>query len=328
MDIVDFIDLKKNSGEERRRAHDLFPALWITDLFMERVLEDGHWTLFDPYEVKDLSECYGDEFKAKYIAYENDESITKNVMKAKDLWKKVLTSYFESGSPFLCFKDTANRANPNPHVGHIRSSNLCTEIFQNTNPNYYKIRLEFVDGTVETYDEEDLIIVDGGITKKANKVSALDSVNGKRVFIVEKEKIDGDTAVCNLASVNLSRINTKEDIERVVPIAIRMLDNVIDLNFYPLRKVKATNLKSRSIGLGVMGEAEMVAEYKLVWGENDHIKKIDEVMEAISYNAIKLSSDLALEKAIYVTYEGSNWSIGIMPHDHAPQAVNAHIEKD
>ena len=328
MDIMDFIDLKKNSGEERRRAHDLFPALWISNLFMERVLEDSHWTLFDPVEVKDLSEYFGEEFTAKYIAYENNDNITKNRIKAKDLWKKILTSYFESGSPFLCFKDSANKANPNQHVGHIRSSNLCTEIFQNTNPNYYKIRLEFVDGTVETYDEEDLIIVDGGITKKANKVSALDSVNGKRVFIVEKEKIDGDTAVCNLASVNLSRINTKEDIERVVPIAIRMLDNVIDLNFYPLRKVKATNLKSRSIGLGVMGEAEMVAEYKLVWGENDHFKKIDEVMEAISYNAIKSSSDLALEKGIYATYEGSNWSKGIMPHDHAPQAVNALIEKD
>jgi len=328
MDIVDFVDLKKNSGEERRRAHDLFPALWITDLFMERVLEDSHWTLFDPYEVKDLSECYGDEFKAKYIAYENDESITKDRMKAKDLWKKILTSYFEVGSPFLCFKDNANRANPNSHVGHIRSSNLCTEIFQNTNPNYYKIRLEFVDGSVQTFDEEDLVLVDGEITKKANKVSALDSINGKRVFIVEKEKIDGDTAVCNLASVNLSRINTKEDIERVVPIAIRMLDNVIDLNFYPLKKVKVTNLKSRSIGLGVMGEAEMLAEYKLAWGSNEHFKKIDQVMEAISYNAIKSSSDLAIEKGIYPTFEGSKWSLGIMPHDHAPQAVNALVDKD
>jgi len=264
MDIVDFIDLKKNSGEERRRAHDLFPSLWITDMFMERVLEDSHWTLFDPYEVKDLSELHGDAFRAKYLEYENDDSITKDRMKAKDLWKKILTSYFESGSPFLCFKDTANRANPNGHVGHIKSSNLCTEIFQNTNPNHYKIKLEFVDGTIETYEEDDLIVVDGGIQKKANKVSALDSINGKRVFIVEKEKTDGDTAVCNLASVNLSRINTKEDIERVVPIAVRMLDNVIDLNFYPLRKVKATNLKSRSIGLGVMGEAQMVAENRIV----------------------------------------------------------------
>ncbi|MDK2061849.1 ribonucleoside-diphosphate reductase subunit alpha [Aliarcobacter butzleri] len=328
MDIVDFVDLKKNSGEERRRAHDLFPALWISDLFMERVMEDSYWTLFDPYEVRDLSETFGDEFKAKYVAYENDETITKDRMKAKDLWKKILTSYFEVGSPFLCWKDTANRTNPNSHVGHIRSSNLCTEIFQNTNPNHYKIKLEFEDGTVSTYEESDLVVVDGGVTKKANKVSALDSVNGKRVFIVEKEKIDGDTAVCNLASINLSKINTKEDIERVVPTAIRMLDNVIDLNFYPLRKVKATNLKSRSIGLGVMGEAEMLAQHQLAWGSSEHFKKIDQIMEAISYNTIKSSSDLASEKGVYPTFEGSKWSKGIMPHDLAPQAVNALVDKD
>ncbi|MFW3406436.1 ribonucleoside-diphosphate reductase subunit alpha [Aliarcobacter butzleri] len=328
MDIVDFVDLKKNSGEERRRAHDLFPALWISDLFMERVMEDSYWTLFDPYEVRDLSETFGDEFKAKYIAYENDETITKDRMKAKDLWKKILTSYFEVGSPFLCWKDTANRTNPNSHVGHIRSSNLCTEIFQNTNPNHYKIKLEFEDGTISTYEESDLVVVDGGVTKKANKVSALDSVNGKRVFIVEKEKIDGDTAVCNLASINLSKINTKEDIERVVPTAIRMLDNVIDLNFYPLRKVKATNLKSRSIGLGVMGEAEMLAQHQLAWGSSEHFKKIDQIMEAISYNTIKSSSDLASEKGVYPTFEGSKWSKGIMPHDLAPQAVNALVDKD
>ena len=328
MDIMDFIDLKKNSGEERRRAHDLFPALWISDLFMERVLEDSHWTLFDPVEVKDLSEYFGEEFTAKYIAYENSDSVTKNRIKAKDLWKKILTSYFESGSPFLCFKDSANKANPNQHAGHIRSSNLCTEIFQNTNPNHYKIKIEFEDGTIKTFEEEDLVIVDGGITKKANKVTALDSINGKKIFIVEKQKIDGDTAVCNLASINLSRINTSEDIKRVVPIAVNMLDNVIDLNFYPLRKVKATNLKSRAIGLGVMGEAEMLANSKISWGSNEHFKKIDEIMEYISYNTILASSNLAIEKGSYPTFDGSNWSKGIMPHDHTPQAVNAIVNKD
>ena len=328
MDIMDFIDLKKNSGEERRRAHDLFPALWISDLFMERVLEDSHWTLFDPVEVKDLSEYFGEEFTAKYIAYENNDNITKNRIKAKDLWKKILTSYFESGSPFLCFKDSANKANPNPHAGHIRSSNLCTEIFQNTNPNHYKIKVEFEDGTIKTFEEEDLVVVDGGITKKANKVTALDSINGKKIFIVEKQKIDGDTAVCNLASINLSRINRSEDIKRVVPIAVNMLDNVIDLNFYPLRKVKATNLKSRAIGLGVMGEAEMLANSKISWGSNEHFKKIDEIMEYISYNTILASSNLAIEKGSYPTFDGSNWSKGIMPHDHTPQAVNAIVNKD
>jgi len=328
MDIVDFIDLKKNSGEERRRAHDLFPALWINDIFMNRILEDSHWTLFDPYEVKDLATLTGAEFEKRYVEYENDPSITKEQMKAKDLWKKVLTSYFESGSPFLCFKDNANKANPNDHTGFIRSSNLCTEIFQNTNPNHYLIKIELEDGEILTFEENERVLVDNGIEKFANKITALDSLNGKKIFIVEKEKIDGDTAVCNLASVNLSKINTKEDIQRVVPTAIRMLDNVIDLNFYPLRKVKATNLKSRAIGLGVMGESQMIAEAGIVWGSEDHLKKIDEVMESVSYNAISSSADLALEKGVYPTFEGSKWSKGIMPMDHATPAVNALIQKD
>ena len=328
MDIEDFIELKKNSGEERRRAHDLFPALWINDLFMKRILQNSHWTLFDPYEVRDLATLSGEEFEKRYEEYENDPDITKEQMNAKDLWKKILTSYFESGSPFLCFKDNANKANPNGHAGFIRSSNLCTEIFQNTNPNHYLIKLEMEDGEIITFEEEEEVNVNNGMVKKANKITALDTFEGRKIFMVEKEKIDGDTAVCNLASVNLSKINTKEDIERVVPIAVRMLDNVIDLNFYPLRKVKATNLKSRSIGLGVMGESQMIAEHQLVWGGNEHLKKIDSVMEAISYNAIKASCSLAQEKGCYTMFEGSNWSKGIMPMDHAPQAVNALVQKD
>lgn len=328
MDIEDFIDLKKNSGEERRRAHDLFPALWLNDLFMKRIMEDSHWTLLDPYEASDLAGLSGEEFEKRYEEYENDPKVTKEQMSAKGLWKKILTSYFESGSPFLCFKDTANKANPNDHTGFIRSSNLCTEIFQNTNPNHYLVKIELEDGEILTFEEHEEVTVDSGIVKKANKLTALDRLNGKQIFIVEKEKIDGDTAVCNLASVNLSKINTKEDIERVMPTAIRMLDNVIDLNFYPLRKVKATNLKTRAIGLGVMGESQMVAEHGLVWGSEDHLKKIDQVMEAISYNAISSSSDLAKEKGIYPTFEGSKWSKGIMPMDSAPQAVNALVQRD
>ncbi|MBI3873736.1 MAG: ribonucleoside-diphosphate reductase subunit alpha, partial [Arcobacter sp.] len=328
MDIIDFIDLKKNSGEERRRAHDLFPALWISDLFMQRVIADSYWTLFDPYEVKDLSTLSGEAFIKRYEEYEADESITKDQMKAKDLWKKILTSYFESGSPFLCFKDNANRANPNAHSGFIRSSNLCTEIFQNTEPNYYKVKIEFNDGTVNLYDEDEDVTVDSGVIKKANKITALDKLDGKNIYIVEKEKIDGKTAVCNLASVNLSKINTKEDIERVVPIAIRMLDNVIDLNFYPLRKVKATNSATRAIGLGVMGEAQMLAESFIHWGSSEHFKKIDNIMEAISFNAISASSNLAAEKGKYPEFDGSNWSKGIMPQDFAPSAVDVLVDKD
>ncbi|MCK9453673.1 ribonucleoside-diphosphate reductase subunit alpha [Sulfurimonas sp.] len=327
IDVNDFLDLKKNSGEERRRAHDLFPALWINDLFMQRVQEDEIWTLFDPYDCSELSTLYGEEFNKKYKEFESDESVIKERVKAKDLWKKILTSYFESGSPFLCFKDNANRANPNSHTGIIRSSNLCTEIFQNTNPNHYKIKFIFENGDSVSYEEEEMIKVDSGLIKPAKKVTALDSINGREIFMVEKEKIDGDTAVCNLASVNLSRINTKEDIDRVVPIAIRALDNVIDLNFYPLEKVKRTNMKTRAIGLGVMGEAQMLAQKAITWGSQEHFDKIDEIMEAVSFNAISASSDISLEKGSYPEYEGSKWSRGIMPMDHANPEVKNLVDR-
>ncbi len=327
MDVADFLDLKKNSGEERRRTHDLFPAMWLNDLFMQRASKDEIWTLFDPYEVPDLSTLHGEAFEKRYKEYENDPNIAKERIKAKELWKKMLTELFETGNPFLCFKDNANKANPNDHTGFIRSSNLCTEIFQNTEPNYYKTKIVFEDGTVDIFEEHDLIKVDSGITKEAKKVTALDSINDKKIFIVEKEMIEGKTAVCNLASVNLSKINTKEDIERVVPIAVRMLDNVIELNFYPHAKVKHTNLKSRSIGLGVMGEAQMLAESKIEWGSYDHFSKIDEIMEAISYNAIHSSANLAIEKGKYPEFEGSKWSRGIFPIDVANEEAKKLVDR-
>ncbi len=318
IDVRDFLDLKKNSGEERRRAHDLFPALWLNDLFMKRVEADETWTLFDPYEVRELTNLYGEEFEERYLALESgNQQITRETISAKGLWKEILRSYFETGNPFLTFKDTANRSNPNKHVGVIHSSNLCTEIFQNTSPNHYRIKLTFVDGSVEVYEEDEMLTVDNGMHKPAKKVTALDTLNKKEIWMVDKELTNGDTAVCNLASVNLSKINTKEEIERVVPIAIRMLDNVIDLNFYPLAKVKETNEKSRAIGLGVMGEAQMLAESKIAWGSDEHFEKIDEVMESISYYAIKSSSDLAVEKGVYPNYEGSEWSKGVFPIDKA-----------
>ena len=317
IDVIDFIDLRKNSGEERRRTHDLFPALWICDLFMKRVEENALWTLFDPYECGELSECYGEEFERKYIALEERDDIIKEVINAKELWKKILTNYFEAGMPFLCFKDNANRVNPNAHAGIIRSSNLCTEIFQNTNPTHYKARVEFEDESFELYEESDEVKLDSGVIKKANKITSLDSVNGKAVFMTERVGFGGDTAVCNLASVNLSKINTKENIERVVPIAVRMLDNVIDLNFYPTRKVRVTNLKNRAIGLGVMGEAEMLATNQIEWGSEGHFAKIDKIMELISFNAISASADLAREKGKYAEFDGSQWSKGVFPIDLA-----------
>jgi len=321
IDVNDFLDLKKNSGEERRRAHDLFPAMWLNDLFMRRVEEDGIWTLFDPYDARELATLYGEEFNKKYKEFEENESIIKEKVKAKSLWKKILTSYFETGSPFLCFKDNANRANPNSHTGVIRSSNLCTEIFQNTNPNHYKIKFIFENGDSISYEEDEIVKVDSGIEKPAKKVTALDSLGGMPIYVVEKEKVNGDTAVCNLASVNLSRVNSKKDIDRIVPTAVRALDNVIDLNFYPVEKVKRTNMKSRSIGLGVMGEAQMLAEQAIAWGSQEHFDKIDEIMEAVSFNAISSSSDIALEKGAYPEFKGSKWSRGIMPMDHATSDV-------
>jgi len=260
---------------------------------------------------------YGDAFNQRYIELEKSHEVSKEIISAKSLWKEILRSYFETGNPFLTFKDAANKANPNKHTGLIRSSNLCTEIFQNTSPDYYKIRLTYDDGSIEVFEEDEIITVDSGMVKSAKKITALDSLKEKQIWMVDKDKTDGDTAVCNLASINLSKIHTTEEIARVVPTAIRMLDNVIDLNFYPLAKVKKTNEKTRAIGLGVMGEAQMLAESKIVWGSNEHFYKIDEVMESVSYYAIKASSDLALEKGKYPTYEGSEWSKGVFPIDNA-----------
>lgn len=327
MDVSDFLDLRKNSGEERRRAHELFPALWINDLFMKRVENNERWTLFDPADTPDLCDLYGDQFEKRYLEYENNQDIAKSVIQAKELWKKILTSYFESGMPFLCFKDSANKLNPNSHKGIIRSSNLCTEIFQNTEPNYYQTKVIYTDGSYDLFDENLEVTVDGGYTKKAKKITALDRLNNKDIFIVEKGLKEGKTAVCNLASINLSKINTPEDIARVTPIAIRMLDNVIDLNFYPHAKVKHTNLASRSIGLGVMGEAEMLATKQIKWGGYEHLEKIDEIMENISYNAIYASSNLAVEKGVYPDFPGSNWSKGIFPIDLANPNAKALVNR-
>ena len=331
MDILDFLDLKKNSGEERRRAHDLFPALWIPDLFMKRVEKDELWTLFDPYDVKDLTDLYGEEFEKKYIQYENDENIPKRKIKAKELWKKILLEYYETGNPFLCFKDNANKRNQNSHSGIIRSSNLCTEIFQNTQPNHYKVKVTFSDESFAFFEEDEDVEVESGevrVIKKAKKITSLDSIEGKNVYIVEKVAVGGKTAVCNLASVNLSKVNTPEKIKEVIPVAIRMLDNVIDLNFYPVKKTKDTNLKNRAIGLGAMGEAQMLAERQIFWGSEEHLKLIDEIFEGISYYAINASCDLAREKGVYPEFEGSRWSKGILPIDSANENAKKLVIRD
>ena len=242
--------------------------------------------------------------------------------------------------------DITVKDNHNFYCGDVLVHN-CTEIFQNTSADKYLIKAYIEDGkdnsNYASYEETDTLVVKISkdsvySTKVAKDINSLDTLIGKfigvdangemlidctqpsgKIYCVEKEKINGETAVCNLASINLSKINTKEDIERVVPIAIRMLDNVIDLNYYPIKKAKDTNLKTRSIGLGVMGEAQMLAESRIYFGSKEHLDKIDNVMEMISYNAIKASSELGKEKGNYPIFEYSNWSEGKLPIDFAPQ---------
>ena len=343
LDVLDFLDLKKNSGEERRRAHDLFPGLWIPDLFMKRVQEDGEWTLFDPFETGNLHFLYGEEFERAYEKYEKDPRVRKEKVSAKDLWKKILLSYFETGSPFLAFKDEANRRNQNGRDGRILATNLCTEIFQNTKPATYGVRVEFEDGTFRIFRQEDeVLVLEGDLNddplfyvKEAKKLTNVDVIYVedekvyKAVSYVEKVVIDpGEILVCNLASINLSKVNTPEKIEEVVPVAVRMLDNVIDLNYYPVKEAMRTNKKSRAIGLGVMGEAQMIAERKIMFGSKEHMELIDEIMERISYEAIDTSANLAQEKGACPLFFGSNWQKGILPIDTANENAKELVQRE
>lgn len=626
-DIMEFLELRKNSGEERRRAHDLFTALWINDLFMERVRNDEDWTLFDPHDVRDLLECYGKDFENKYVKYENDPTINKTTLKAKNMWKEILRQYFETGMPFLCFKDTANVINPNPHRGIIRSSNLCvtgdtniltkeygnipigelveegitkvtcwngsewseTEIFKTSDsqkvltveldneviieatpyhkwwiqtdeknqkiietkdlqPGMMLIKsdsLPMVDhgndimaspysnglfsaeGTfikkpwfseriylLQLYNEKmelskylDNIIHESKIVKSSetcsrkrfylkcetmypkffvpgrnfrledrlswlaglldgdgtvtnnngaqsiqlssieldflrnirlmlqeigvySKISVLrengyrplpinnGSNNYKKCYrllisgsgcnqllnlglklnrlklstheykfsyvrytkvrsIKDFEKYkptycgnepkkhmlmfngmvlaqcseifqntkptnysdceieindnikfkskssynDGEIAVCNLASINIAKTNTEEDIKRVVPIVVRMLDNVIDLNLYPVIESAITNQNYRSIGCGILGEAEYIATKQIMYGSKEHYNEINKIMSMISFNVINTSADLAQEKGSYKWFNSSKWNLGKLPMDYAKEEV-------
>lgn len=331
-DILEFIDLRKNSGEERRRTHDIFPAVWICDLFMKRVAADETWSLFDAKDAQVLTESFGADFEEKYAALEADPKISRVKIKAKNLWKDILRNYFEAGLPFLGFKDNANRANPNAHTGIIHSSNLCTEIFQNTRENFYVMKIELEDGQILEFDEFEPVTVAAlgstQITKNANKITSLDTINGKRVLNTQKIAQLGETAVCNLASINLSRVNTKEDIAHVVPIAMRMLDNVVDLNFYPTKKSKITNAKTRAVGLGVMGEAQMLAEKGVHFGSDEHFEIIDEIMERISFAAIDESANLAKSRGFYPNFVGSAWSKGILPIDVANENARQILKRE
>ncbi|MFN3234026.1 MAG: ribonucleoside-diphosphate reductase subunit alpha [Gammaproteobacteria bacterium] len=269
MDIEEFLDLRKNTGDERRRTHDMNTANWIPDLFMKRVAEKGEWTLFSPDDTPELHDLYGDEFEKMYRQYEDlaDAGEIQNYKRipAVNLWRKMLTMLFETGHPWVTFKDPCNLRSPQQHVGVVHSSNLCTEITLNTS----------------------------------------------------KDEI----AVCNLGSINIpahldgeGNID-KEKLRKTVNTAIRMLDNVIDINFYSVPQARNSNLKHRPIGLGLMGFQDALYKKGISYASDEAVEFADETMELISYYAIEASTNLAEERGAYETFKGSLWSKGILPID-------------
>ncbi len=268
LDIEEFLDLRKNTGDDRRRTHDMNTANWVPDLFMKRVSEEGRWTLFSPDEVPDLHDLCGQAFEHRYVEYESmaDRGEIKNfkITKATDLWRKMLSMLFETGHPWITFKDPCNLRSPQQHAGVVHSSNLCTEI------------------TLNTSDEE--------------------------------------IAVCNLGSVNLAQhVDADglmlEKLEKTVSTAMRMLDNVIDYNYYSVPQARRSNLRHRPVGLGLMGFQESLYKRRLPYSSEEAVEFADRSMEAISYFAIKASTDLAEERGPYSSFNGSLWSRGILPLD-------------
>ncbi|MEK7085331.1 MAG: ribonucleoside-diphosphate reductase subunit alpha, partial [Patescibacteria group bacterium] len=267
-DFEDFLDLRKNTGDERRRTHDIDTAAWIPDLFMKRVKEDGEWTLFSPDETPDLHEIYGRKFEERYTRYEQmarEGNIHMyKTLKARDLWKKMLSMLFETGHPWVTFKDPSNIRSPQDHAGVVHSSNLCTEITLNTSAD--------------------------------------------------------EIAVCNLGSINFAqhvrggRLDT-ELLKYTVMTAMRMLDNVIDINFYPVSETKNSNMRHRPVGLGVMGIQDAMYLLGVNFDSEEAVMFADRSMELVSYYAILTSSLLAKERGTYPSYKGSKWDRGIFPQD-------------
>ena len=286
-DIEDFLALRKTVGDDRMRCHDMNTANWIPDLFMEQVEKDGEWHLFSPDEVPELHETFGAEFKKHYKRYvkkgKNEELRVFKTVSAKGLWKKMLKSLFETGHPWITFKDPSNLRYSNQHEGAVHSSNLCTEILLHTKPT---IHADDGTRTVKEY---------------------------------------GETATCNLASINLKRHVGKNEhgekfidydkLEKSTKMAMRMLDNVIDLNYYPTEESRKSNMTHRPVGLGTMGWHDMFYEFNVNYGSDDAIRISDEIYENISYFAIESSSDMATEKETYESYSGSLWSKGTFPID-------------
>lgn len=274
LDIEEFLDLRKNTGDDRRRTHDMNTSNWIPDLFMKRVMEGADWTLFSPSNVPDLHEKFGAEFEQAYVAYEakaarGELKLYKKVS-AASLWRKMLTMLFETGHPWITFKDPCNIRSPQQHVGVVHSSNLCTEITLNTSEN--------------------------------------------------------EIAVCNLGSVNLTahlypaghekagQLN-HEKLRRTVSTAMRMLDNVIDINYYAVAKARNSNLKHRPVGLGIMGFQDCLHELRIPYSSQEAVEFADRSMEAVCYFAYMASTELAEERGRYASYRGSLWDRGILPQD-------------
>lgn len=283
-DIQDFLQLKTNNGDERRKAHDIFPAVSIPDLFIKKLKAKEPFYLFCPHEVQksmgwNLEDSYGDEFEVKYEQCLEKRGLPKVEVKPSDLLKAIIKSTTETGTPFLFFRDTVNRMNPNKHAGMIYSSNLCTEIMQNMSPN----------GELVTTVVED--------------------VEGNNVVCQSRKA--GDFVVCNLASLNLGRTHKEEDLARVVPAAIRMMDNVIDMNFYAVEEARLTNKKYRAVGLGAFDYHHMLAMNGKIWESEEHLVFADEVFENIAYYAIQASMELAKERGAYPAFPGSEWDTGV-----------------
>jgi ribonucleoside-diphosphate reductase alpha chain len=280
IDIEDFLELLKPTGDERRRTHDSHTANWIPDLFMERVMADEEWTLFSPDEVSDLHGLYGKDFKKRYEYYEKQAEkgdIIFRKVGAKDLWKKMLTMLYETGHPWITFKDPSNARYTNQHMGAVNSSNLCTEILLHTKPT--------------VYDK----------------------------FIQHNGSI-GETAVCNLGSINLDRHIVDGSLDEkmlanTVQTAMRMLDNVVDINFYPAKEAGVSNLAHRPVGLGIMGFHTALHSLGINYDSDEAIDFADYSQELVSYHAILNSTELAKEKGKYESYEGSLWDKGKLPID-------------
>lgn len=285
-DILDFLQIKTNNGDDRMKAHDVFPAICYPNLFWKTVRDDinADWYLICPYEVKMikgycLEDYWGEEWEKRYKDCINDHRITKKVVPIKDIVRLIIKSSVETGTPFTFNRDHVNEMNPNSNHGIIYCSNLCTEIAQNMNA------IDSVSTTIENVDGDEIVVT--------------------------KTK-PGDFVVCNLASLSLGNIdvNNLNELSSIIKNVVRALDNVIDLNFYPLPYAKLTNQKYRPIGLGISGYHHMLAKNKIKWESDEHLDFVDKLFEFINYNAIKASCDIAKEKGHYKMFENSDWQTG------------------